>query len=81
MRRTVITLLCVVGLFVGCTRPPYSKPDTELATVENDYTDCFSKASLAVNTPPFPQSPISQREQDTGTCMGERGYQKHFQLY
>ena len=80
MRRTVFALLVVVGLAAGCTRPPYSKPGTELVTVENDYTDCFTKASLNVNTPPFPDSPIGQRDKDTDACMKERGYQYHLRL-
>ncbi|MFU2208957.1 hypothetical protein [Solidesulfovibrio sp. C21] len=81
MRSTILAFLVIFGLIAGCTRAPYSKPGVEQATVENDYSDCFSKASLEVNTPPFPDSPIGQRKQDTDACMKERGYQGHLQMF
>ncbi|EFL51436.1 conserved hypothetical protein [Solidesulfovibrio fructosivorans JJ]] len=81
MRPTILAFLVFFALAAGCTRAPYSKAGVEQATVENDYSDCFSKASLAVNTPPFPESPIGQRKLDTDACMKERGYQGLLQLF
>ncbi|EHJ46924.1 hypothetical protein DFW101_0908 [Solidesulfovibrio carbinoliphilus subsp. oakridgensis] len=81
MRRILFLILCVLALASGCTRPPYSSPGKDLATVEDDYTDCFSKASLTVNTPPFPDSPLRERDTLTDDCMRERGYNSHFRLF
>ena len=74
MRRIIPLLLLALALAAGCTRPPYAKPGAELTAVENDYTDCYSKASLDVNTPPFPDRPLTVVDQDADACMKERGY-------
>ncbi len=81
MRRIPLLILFVLTLAAGCTRPPYSSPGKDLAAVEDDYTDCFSKASLTVNTPPFPDRPIKERCVQTDACMQERGYKHHFRLF
>lgn len=81
MRRIPLLFLCLLTLAMGCTRPPYSSPGKDLATMEDDYTDCFSKASLSVNTPPFPDNAIRERGVQTDDCMRERGYQSHFRLF
>jgi len=81
MRRIFLLVLFALTLAAGCTRPPYSSPGKDLATVEDDYTDCFSKASLSVNTPPFPDGPIRERDTQTDACMKEKGYQSHMRLF
>ncbi|WP_029461172.1 hypothetical protein [Solidesulfovibrio alcoholivorans] len=80
MRRTVLLLALLVSLAAGCTKPPYASPGKDLAVLEEDYTDCFTKASLTVNTPPFPDSPLAQADKDTDACMKERGYTQHLRL-
>ncbi|WP_300156026.1 hypothetical protein [Solidesulfovibrio sp.] len=81
MRRTAFVALLLASVACGCTRPPYSSPGKDLAVMEEDYTDCFTKASLTVNTPPFPDSPLRQADKDTDACMLERGYQRHLRLF
>ncbi len=78
-----LSLLILLSLFaaVGCTRPPYSSPGKELAAVEADYTDCFTEASLSVNTPPFPDSPLGEAASETDSCMRDRGYAYHMRLF
>lgn len=81
MRRIVPLLLFLGVVAAGCTRPPYAAPGKDLTAVNEDYTDCFTKASLTVHTPPFPSSPVSQADKDTRACMEERGYQHHWQPF
>lgn len=81
MRRIVPLLLLALALATGCTRPPYAKPGVELSAVEEDYTDCYSNASLAVNTPPFPDRPLTQVDIDADACMKARGYVSKIRLY
>lgn len=81
MRRIFPLLLLAALAAAGCTRPPYTAPGKDLAEVNNDYTDCFTKASLTVNTPPFPDAPLAQADKDSDACMTERGYQRHWQLF
>lgn len=81
MRRIVPLLLLALALAAGCTRPPYSKPGQELAGIEDDYTDCYSLASLTANTPPYPASPLREVDNEADACMKARGYQKHFRLF
>jgi len=81
MRRIVSLLLLSLALAAGCTRPPYAKPGTELSAVEDDYTDCYSNASLAVNTPPFPDRPLTQVDRDADACMKERGYVSKIRVF
>ena len=80
MRRIMLLLALLVSLAAGCTKPPYASPGKDLAVMEEDYTDCFTKTSLAVNTPPFPDSPLAQTDKDTDACMKERGYTRHLRL-
>jgi len=81
MRRVFLWALLIGFLGMGCTRPPYSSQGKELAAVEADYTDCYTLASLATNTPPYPNSPLWEVDRQTATCMTGRGYQKHFRLF
>jgi len=74
MRRVIPLLFLALVMAAGCTRPPYAKPGVELTAVEDDYTDCYSKASLDVNTPPFPDRPLTVVDQDADACMKARGY-------
>ena len=80
MCRIVLLLALLASLAAGCTKPPYASPGKDLAVVEEDYTDCFTKASLSVNTPPFPDSPVAQSDKDTDACMKERGYTPHMRF-
>lgn len=81
MRRFVPLLLLALSLAAGCTRPPFAKPGAELSALEGDYTDCYSKASLLVNTPPFPDRPLSVVDSDADACMQERGYAPKIQMF
>ena len=81
MRRFIPLLLLALALAAGCTRPPYAKPGAELSAVEDDYTDCYSQASLAVNTPPFPDRPLSVVDSDADACMKERGYASKIRMF
>ncbi|MEA4857010.1 MAG: hypothetical protein AAGU21_00110 [Solidesulfovibrio sp.] len=74
MRRILPLLVLLVSVAAGCTRPPYAAPGKDLTAVNEDYTDCFTEASLTVNTPPFPAAPLRQRDKETDACMVERGY-------
>ncbi len=80
MRRILLLLALLVSLAAGCTKPPYASPGKDLAAVEEDYTDCFTKASLSVNTPPFPGNPVAQSDKDADACMKERGYTPHMRF-
>lgn len=80
MRRILPLLILALALASGCTRPPYAKPDAALPAVEDDYTDCYSKASLDVNTPPFPDRPLTVVDQDADACMKARGYEYKMRL-
>lgn len=81
MRRIIPLLLLSLALATACTRAPYAKPGAELSAVEDDYTDCYSKASLAVNTPPFPDRPLTQVDREADTCMKERGYASKIRIF
>jgi hypothetical protein len=61
----------------GCTNPPYSSPGKELDAVNNDFTDCYTQASLKANTPPYPDSPLRVVDKETDACMQARGYKGH----
>lgn len=80
MRQAVLLVLLVLAVTCGCTRPPYSSPDKDLAAVENDFTDCYSRATLTANTPPYPDSPISVVHDETDTCMTGREYHRQLRL-
>lgn len=81
MRSVIPTVLLVLALASGCTRPPYSDPGKDLAAVDADFTDCYSRASLTANTPPFPDSPLRAVDSEADACMKARGYQEHFRLF
>ena len=82
MRRIYpLLFLALVLATTGCTRPPYAKSGAELSAVEDDYTDCYSKASLAVNTPPFPDRPLTEVDVDADACMKERGYAAKIRMF
>ncbi len=81
MRRMYLLALLALAFSAGCTRPPYASPGKELIDVEYDYTDCYSKAALAANTPPYPDCPQNVVDKETDACMTERGYQHHWRLF
>jgi len=81
MRQFIALALLTIVLSLGCTRPPYSSQGKELAAVDADFTDCFTLAALAANTPPYPDAPLRVVDQKTDGCMTERGYQKHLRLF
>jgi len=81
MRALFPLFLLAVVLTIGCTRPPYSKPGQELSAIDNDFTDCYSQASLTANTPPFPESPLQTVDNESDACMIKRGYQSHIRLF
>jgi len=81
MRRVFFLALLTVILGMGCTRPPYSSPSKDLAAVDADFTDCYTLASLATNTPPYPNAPLWEVDRQADACMTTKGYQKHFRLF
>lgn len=81
MRRVLFLALLTVSLGLGCTRPPYSGQGKDMAAVDADYTDCYTLAALAINPPPYPDSPSWEVDRQTTTCMTSRGYQKHFRVF
>jgi len=76
MFRTLLVLAAAAFLFAGCTKPPYYGPDKTESQVMADYTDCYSKASLEANTPPYPDDVKSATTDKTNECMTSRGYKK-----
>ena len=78
-----IFLLALLALVMasGCTRPPYSSPGKDLDAINNDYSDCYSRAALTANTPPYPEYPLSLVDHEATACMTDRGYQSHFRLF
>ena len=81
MRPVLLLALLALTLATGCTRPPYTGPGKDLAAVENDHTDCYSRAVLAVNTPPYPDRPLWAVDRECDACMAARGYQKQFRPF
>lgn len=75
MQRHLIIACCLAILAAaGCTKPPYTAPDKDLAQLNGDYTDCYSQASLVANTPPYPDNIPRTITEQTDACMKSRGY-------
>jgi hypothetical protein len=81
MRQVLLVALLALTVAAGCTSPPYTGPGKDLATLENDHTDCYSQAALTANTPPYPAYPLREVDRQCDTCMDGRGYQKQFRPF
>ncbi|MGD9610966.1 MAG: hypothetical protein AB7U59_16295 [Desulfovibrionaceae bacterium] len=81
MRQLLFLVLLTLAVAAGCTRPPYTAPGKDLASLENDHTDCYTRAVLKVNTPPYPDHSLWDVDRECDACMAARGYQKHFRPF
>ncbi len=71
-------IVAAAVLIAGCSSIPYSAKDKSQEQTMADFTDCYSKADLEANTPPYPADVKAAVSDKTNACMAERGYKKRF---